>query len=144
MTLQEIENLTFEELKAQRADILESLKTTNLRDVSERYLQARIDAKQRDEKLAEQGKTITLLQAGHDTLQKQLTEANIALVEATNRAEMGVAEIDRLRGLLRDECDRSQRLKVCAAKHQDAITTAAKALNDAIGRNEIEVAAEGS
>jgi hypothetical protein len=143
MKLEDIENLSFAELKEQRAELLKHINGNPLDAVAERYLQARMDAKQRDEKLSEQGKTITLLQAGHGTLDKQLHEANAALTETMQANEMAVVEIERLRGLLRSETDRSERLKVQASKHQFALTGAAKLLNDAISMGQIEQAETG-
>jgi hypothetical protein len=62
MNFVEIENQTFAELKANRAKNLELLKSADHDELAARYLQARQDAKMRDEKLAEQGKLITELQ----------------------------------------------------------------------------------
>lgn len=151
MTLQEIENLSYDELKANRETVLADVKNSKFAEVAERYLQARIDAKQRDEKLAEQGKTITLLQAGHDQLTDALNAKTELLSAAHGAIDQGrqkqaelTAEIERLRGLLRAETDKSARLQSCAVKHQNALTGALKLLSDAVAMNEIEKAAEGS
>jgi hypothetical protein len=58
----EIENQTFAELKANKSKNLELLKSVDRDDLAARYLQARQDAKMRDEKLYEQGKLIAELQ----------------------------------------------------------------------------------
>lgn len=71
MTLTEIENLSFADLKARRDELLASLKDADRAELTARYLQARTDAKQRDEKLAEQGQTITALQAGVEALTRE-------------------------------------------------------------------------
>lgn len=72
MTLTEIENLALSDLKAKREEIVKELGGGEL---AQRYVQARTDAKMRDEKLAEQGKTIEALQAGHAALAEALAKA---------------------------------------------------------------------
>lgn len=66
MTLTDVENLTAAELKAKRSEIVKSIEGEKVpvEDLITRYLQARLDAKVRDEKLAGQGATITALQQG--------------------------------------------------------------------------------
>ena len=97
MTLHEIENLSFAELKAQRTDLVESLKETDAGALAARYVQARMDAKQRDEKLAEQGKTIALLQA---SLEKAAGEQQALLQQLKQQkayADAGVKASDQQR-----------------------------------------------
>lgn len=71
MTITEIENLTSAELKERKPAILESLKTESVVTLAERYFLARLDAKMRDEKLAQQGRLITELQAKASNLTKK-------------------------------------------------------------------------
>lgn len=71
MNFAEIENCSFAELKANRDELLKKLGGNEL---AERYLQARTDAKQRDEKLAEQGATIAALNAGAEALQGKILQ----------------------------------------------------------------------
>lgn len=80
MTTIEIENLSSAELKTKREELAEAIKGEA--DLAARYVQARFDAKQRDEKLAEQGKTITILQETCD----QLKSMNAELVQRLNAA----------------------------------------------------------
>lgn len=66
MTIYEIENLTAAQLKERKAELVEVAKEFPVDDLAARYVQARMDAKIRDEKLAEQGKTITRLESELD------------------------------------------------------------------------------
>lgn len=86
MELHEIENLSATEIKEQRAQLIEDAKAAPVDQLASRYMQARLDAKTRDEKLAEQGKTITLLQqalekasADHEFTKQSLVQAQAAL-----------------------------------------------------------------
>lgn len=64
MTLADIENMSAAELKANRSEIEAAIKDAP--DLVPRHMKTLIDAKTRDEKLAEQGKTITALQDSLD------------------------------------------------------------------------------
>lgn len=64
MKLSEIENLSHADLKAKRAELIEAIKGEPAAELAARYIQARTDAKMRDEKLSEQGETIKALQDG--------------------------------------------------------------------------------
>ncbi len=57
-----IENLNFAELKARRADLVSQAKEVGVNELATRYVQARTDAKQRDERMAEQGVLIADLE----------------------------------------------------------------------------------
>lgn len=61
MTLNDIENATAADIKANRVELVEQAKSATVDELAMRYVQARLDAKMRDEKLAEQGATITSL-----------------------------------------------------------------------------------
>lgn len=132
MTFEDIENLSGTELKNQREAILTAIESLDTGECRKRYLQARIDAKIRDEKLAEQGRTIALLQQTAESL-----PAVQSLLEQEKR------ETERLRGLLRSASDRSERLKVQAVKYTHAVTAIAKLANDAISIQNIEQADTG-
>lgn len=88
MTLTEIMNLSAAELKERRSELVESMVTHEIPDLSGRLVQTLIDAKTRDEKLAEQGKTITLLQSA-------LEKANQDAAESFKHAEYMNAELER-------------------------------------------------
>lgn len=61
MNIETIENMTVEELK--RPEVAESAKQLPVDQLASRYVQARLDAKVRDEKLADQGELIASLEA---------------------------------------------------------------------------------
>lgn len=68
MELHEIENLSAAELKERRAELTEVAQAAPPDVLASRFIQARRDAKLRDEKLAEQGATITNLNAAIERL----------------------------------------------------------------------------
>lgn len=61
MSTHAIENLSFTELKEHRDALIADAEKLPPAELAARYVQARTDAKQRDEKLAEQGTTIASL-----------------------------------------------------------------------------------
>lgn len=96
MTFSEIENLTFAELKARRDEIAQAAFENEGRDqLALRYVQARTDAKQRDEKLSEQGKMIDALSSGNAALLEKvatLERANADLSKQLSAAFARVSE----------------------------------------------------
>lgn len=80
--LTSVENMTAQELKDARNELIEDLVAfAPPADVARRYIQARFDAKTRDEKLAEQGELITGLESEIerqkgivDSLESQLSD----------------------------------------------------------------------
>ena len=66
MTSTDIENLSFAEIKEQRDSLVDEASKAPTDELARKYVRARMDAVQRDEKLAEQGKTITALQQALD------------------------------------------------------------------------------
>ncbi len=86
-----IENLSHAELKANRADLIAQAKEADQHELASRYVQARTDAKHRDEKLAEQGRSIEALQFAVEKFQKMATAAQQL---ADNRVEV-IAERDK-------------------------------------------------
>lgn len=83
MNISDIENLSSAELKARRDELLAALKDAAPADVAARYLQARTDARLRDEKLAEQGATITALQSGLAAATERIESYGQTLATAT-------------------------------------------------------------
>lgn len=69
MTITEVENMDAGTLKAKRAEAVEAVKGAP--ELAARYVQARLDATTRDEKLGEQGKTITALQDAAEASKKR-------------------------------------------------------------------------
>lgn len=90
MTLNEIENLSFADLKTKRDELLAGLKEADHAELASRYVQARTDAKQRDEKLGEQGQTIAALQSGYQALEREsagtISDLRAQLEKAEGRA----------------------------------------------------------
>lgn len=71
MKIQEVENMTFEEIKGQKDAIVEGLKDVPHEELLGRYVQARCDAKQRDVSQATQATTLDLLQSSLNDLTEQ-------------------------------------------------------------------------
>lgn len=161
MNIHEIENMTFAELKANRAELIDAIKKTPPEDLARRYLQARTDAKQRDEKLAEQGKTIVALQDGNAALSEkvasieaQLASSKLAIENYTRELEAArVAHSDEmavlnekrneLSGMLSEEKERAARLKVQAEKYMSAVSSIHSVALDAINSQVIDDAETG-
>lgn len=160
MKFVDVENLSAADLKEQRAVVVDSLEAEPA-ELKARYVQARLDAKQRDEKMAEQGKTITLLQDSLERetaarlsaekrvfdvgqeLQRMASSHNAqaeqwTLARQNLEGEIGQLKADAL--ALQDRCDR---LKLQCCRNADAINTAAGALNKAIASQQIETADQG-
>ena len=161
MSLHEIENLTHAELKAQRDELVKAAAHEHVADLAARYVQARTDAKARDEKLAEQGATITALTAGNAAMQQKIADLDTRLVDVGNEllccaenhnrqasvwAEQRVgldAEIAELQEKLASETARANRLKAEAARNFAALSTAEKAVKDAMAARELEAVEKG-
>lgn len=150
MNLQQIENLSFAELKQDRSAILEALKSLDPAEIQERYLQARTDAKQRDEKLGEQGRLITVLQTGHDAAvekSKRLEaerDESVKHLGETLESLKNNAEMRRdLERQVTSEFMRAERMKAEATRASDALTAAEKALKDAIAARQLDQIEKG-
>lgn len=87
MVTADIENLSASELKQRRVELTKEMSEVAPDALASRYVQARLDAKMRDEKLAEQGTTITLLQSS-------LEEKNAQLDDATTKIDAANKQID--------------------------------------------------
>ncbi len=150
MDIHEIENLSFIGLKANRTELVEAAKVFPQGELAERYIQARTDAKHRDEKLAEQGRTISAL---HEALAvaKEKGEAAQAAEKQCRKAVDAHAAAERGAGKVIDEMGeklsmsnrRCDRLKTQAEKYAAAMTTIHKAATDAISSRDITQADEG-
>jgi chromosome segregation ATPase len=86
MNLAEIENLSFVELKAKREEFIAEAAKATQADLAARYVQARTDAKHRDEKLAEQA-TIAALTTGNNALLEKLATTEGQLRTAIERCK---------------------------------------------------------
>lgn len=120
-----IENATSAELREQREAMLAELVelAPPLPDLAARYMQARLDAKRRDDKMSVQGTTITQLE------QKILT------------LETSLAHVLQLQAQLRGQVDA---LRVEAQRHQEVFTTVHKILADALFAEQVGRIGEGS
>ena len=77
--LEKVENMSAEEMQAaDQDDLIRQIIACNVGDVARRYLQARTDAKIRDEKLAEQAETLTALKKGIEAITQQVVDADRA------------------------------------------------------------------
>ena len=85
MNIIDIENMTAAELKANQGEAVEAV--ANDEALAQRYVKALLDAKTRDEKLAEQGQTITLLQQAAEQQKAALRELEAGLALARDEAE---------------------------------------------------------
>jgi len=160
MNLTQIENLTFEEIKARRAELIEAIKGNDPAELAARYLQARADASQRDQTLGAQGVTITALQQGAAALSEKVEALNgqlraaaealaakdAALAQATAAAAAEKEQLGRAIAELTeahaDQSARAERLKAEALRNQAALNGAAKLLHDAIGTQRVEDASK--
>lgn len=88
--LASIENLPLADLKASKVLLIEEAGTLPPADLAARYIQARTDAKQRDERMSEMGADITQLQADLDTADAD----RIAAVELLTAAEKRIADLE--------------------------------------------------
>lgn len=164
MQLTKIENLSAAELKSRReelADAVVAAAEIDREELAARYVQARLDAKLRDEKLAEQGQTIGSLNGSIDLLQREVNRLESDLNAARNhhvalaqRAEENqkiaadsisalTTEVHSLTERLDAETARADRLKSEAERHATAFTAAQKALADAAALNQIDAADKG-
>jgi hypothetical protein len=88
MQIHEVENLPAAELKTRKAELIEALGGGEL---AQRYVQARTDAKMRDEKLAEQGGMIAALTNGNAALEEKLQSLSTRNGELVNDLEASKA-----------------------------------------------------
>ena len=141
MDIREIENLSAEEMKARRAEIVEVARAAA--DVAERYVSARIDAKMRDEKLAEQGKTIALLQESAEEAKGKLAQMSVKIAELSKEVAAQFEKAEGFRNLSMRETARAERMAKTARVHAGAITEAARVLNQSIANSQVDAANEG-
>lgn len=161
MQTSHIENLSSADLKDQRAEIVSALKASPPDDLADRYVQARLDAKSRDDKLSEQGQTITTLnealglakgeierlcgelQAANSLRKSESEQAGNLIRSSAEIVENLRAEIAGLRHQLASETARADRLKNAAGRMHAASAKAAQQLNEALSAQAIAAADEG-
>jgi hypothetical protein len=161
VTLQEIEQLSFEQLKAQRDEAVEALKDEKPEVLAARYVKNRLDALMRDVKLSEQGKTITALQEGVEAMKAEMVRvtqqissmegertALVADLESlrTSAREMAIADkaaIEALHQTVAQETARADRNKVEAFRNHQAVAQAANLLNETLAQQAVEAVDAG-
>lgn len=84
MTTVEVENMSADELNAQKKLLPDSVREEP--ELAERYIQARLDAKQRDQRMSEMGVEITAKDARIAQLEDQVAALQRALDEAATEA----------------------------------------------------------
>lgn len=162
MTLTEIENLSAAELKSRKDELVAAASQADPAELAVRYVQARTDASLRDEKLSEQGKTITTLQGAFDQLkasaQADLSKLGGIVAELQQRVEKFVdavsqkdAAIANLNLQIVEHSARADRLKVEAGRNLAALNSAASAMTSALttiatalGQQAVESADQGN
>ena len=155
ITIQDVENLGYVELKGRRAALAEAVTKMPPGEVAERYVQARTDAKQRDEKLAEQGTTIAQLQEGYARQRQDLVAATTQLNEATaalralkEKYDEDIAalrtQLEETAEKLRSETARADRLKEEAVNATTALTKAEQNIKEAVAKARIADVDQGS
>ena len=136
MTLAEIENLSFADLKAKRDELVEAAAGVPadkqpeqyLHNLAARYVQARTDAKMRDEKLGDQAATIKALQDGMGALQTKAATAEALAgksadqcVTLANRADELANQIVALKSQLAAETTRANTAEKLAKDRRAAL-----------------------
>lgn len=159
-----IEDKTYAELKAQRDELVVQVVAfagVDPDELARHYLHARMDAAQRDEKLAEQGKTITALQDGAEASKQQDTarierlgqctmklaavqdELKLVRETAADQAAASAGQINTLRAQCVRETERADRLKALSSISRAAVVQAAAILNTAASQMTVEAADQG-
>lgn len=115
MKLHDIENLPFAELKARRVELVKVAIVTEVDELAARYVQARTDAKGRDEKLAEQAKTLAALQEGLEAVKEREALTTKACDEAVAAIQKESAQ------LLKTADDTVVEWEIACQKHLEVI-----------------------
>lgn len=103
--LTEIENLSLSELKSQRDELIERAKKSDVGELAARYVKARTDAAMRDEKLAEQGKTIQALQQSTEDCRQKISEMEKDLKSARAKNATLEETLNSCRRTHEEECE---------------------------------------
>lgn len=161
MAVHDIEAMSFDELKTKRDATVESLTSEPPAVLAARYVKALMDAKHRDEKLGEQGKTIVALQDGMEAAKQQdsarierLGRRTAELADTRNELESTQAtaaeqkraldeQVNTLKARRAEETERANRLKAEALRNHSVLSQAAKLLNDALAAQAVHTADTG-
>jgi chromosome segregation ATPase len=143
MTFSEIENLPAAELKARFNELAAAARKLNAEELASRYVQARLDSKLRDEKLAEQGATITNLNDLMRIKVERIADCE-AMLEKLEQELACLKETDAEKSVeLASQTARAERLKAEATKHAEAFHAAEQALAAARSQLQINAADAG-
>lgn len=139
MGLAEIENLTHAELKSQKADLVAKAAEADKSELASRYVQARTDAAMRDEKLAEQARTLANLNDSLDAaqakiagMQTQLNEAGVTSANLTAKVTDLKLDLDVAKAQQAVEKQSSEDHKAASARFSEAAQSAHKILSDVV------------
>lgn len=172
MQITDIENLSIAELKQRRDEMIAAASEAPIKELAERYVQARTDAKQRDEKLAEQARTLDSLNSGIEAANVQIADLKQRLKDSDDRnvanckaalqdadqaaaclakanqahddyANTAKQAIAELESALASERARAERLKSEAVRNHSALSQSARLINDAIAAQAIDIADQG-
>lgn len=119
MTTAEVENLSHADLKARKDELATALEKVPAAELAARYVQARTDAKFRDEKLAEQGQTLAALQEGMTAVKAQAAQT-IDSVKQAGQAALAEAERAHAAELAKVNAENAI-LVTLAAKRREAL-----------------------
>lgn len=142
MAITDFENMTADELKARRVQAIEAAAAAP--DVGTRWFNARVDAKVRDEKMAEQGADIVALQKAGVESTKLIAGLQDELRAMTLDRDRGVEQVASLTAQLKAEMARANRLRLHAERDSLAVQQAALVLNNAIANRLANAADEGT
>lgn len=154
MNIIDILNLSAAELKEKRAEAVEAATAVPVDELAGRAVQFLLDAKMRDEKLAEQGKTITLLQGSLESSSDQLNGAiqRIKDLEGelhrmsqshNDRTSADAAHIGKLEAALAKLQLQAENYRQLAISGRAAINKSAGILNEVIAQFQLADAYNG-
>lgn len=120
LTIQNVENMSATELVERTDEILEGLADVPQPDVVARYLQARTDAKVRDENQADQARTLEALQSGNQAIREQLA-GQVRITDKLTH-ELAAADTARVEADKRHAEDMNDWAKL-VSKEKDLVTS---------------------
>lgn len=127
MTLHQFMNLTVAEIKEKKIELAKELEKASTSELAGRLVLTLLDAKTRDEKLGEQGKTITALQQGNEALTDKVSQLTAKLTKTEkNLAEVTVANENLTKTSAEVERDLTAKLQAEMARADTGETLARK------------------
>lgn len=126
-----IENMTCGELKAVRNEAVEAMKEEPSVLLAGLYITVQITAKLRDEKLAEQGRTITLLQENAEITKARIVQAESRLEAAEKARLQDGVQITNLAVALQEQAAQLNAVEAKAARYRQLVEASSSALQNA-------------